>query len=138
MGINNDMAQIVQSHLGYNDEEMKLFCENPRTVDIASKIPKLMGMKFVFTVTKSGGCNAQHKIGDKIYFDGTGCLISESSPKRICAFAIGTMSQLIWTAQELVYADADPNNMRLNRVGCLDVGVDCGGLGNVVFEFAAE
>ncbi len=138
MEISNDMWKIVKDHLGYNDEEMKLFQENPKTAGLVSKIPKLMSMKFIFEISKSHGCNAQHKVGDKLYFDGLGCLIPELSPKRICAFAISAVSQLIWTAQELVYADVDPNDMRLNRVGCLDVGVTCGGLGNVVFEFTAE
>ena len=138
MEISNDMWEIVKAHLGYNDEEMKLFQDNPKTEGLVSKIPKLMNMKFIFEVARSHGCNAQHKVGDKIYFDGLGCLIPELSPKRICAFAISVASQLIWTAQELVYADVNPNSMRLNKVGCLDVGVKCGGLGNVVFEFTAE
>lgn len=138
MEISNDMWEIVKAHLGYNDEEMKLFKENPKTAGLVSKIPSLMNMKFIFEISKSHGCNAQHKAGDKLYFDGLGCLIPELSPKRVCAFAVSAVSQLIWTAQELVYADVDPNNMRLNKVGCLDVGVKCGGLGNVVFEFTAE
>jgi uncharacterized repeat protein (TIGR04076 family) len=138
MEISNEMWKIVQSHLGYNDEEMELFKKNPKTGGIVSKIPKLMNMDFVFEVVQSHGCGSQHKVGDKIYFDGLGCLIPELSPKRICAFAVSSMSQLIWTAQELVYAGVDPNQMRLNKVCCIDVGVKCGGLGNVVFAFNAE
>lgn len=136
--ISTEMWQLVQAHLGYNDEEMTLFQNNPKTAGIVSKLPKLMNMKFVFEVAQSHGCSSQHKVGDKFYFDGLGCLMPELSPKRICAFAVSSMSQLIWTAQELVYADVDPNRMHLNKVCCIDVGVKCGGLGNVVFEFKAE
>ncbi len=136
--MNEQLWEIVQAQLGYNDEEMALFRNNPKTEGIVSKIPRLMNMKFVFEVARSHGCGAQHKKGDKLYFDGFGCLIPERSPKRICAFAVNSISQLIWTAQELVYADVDPNTMRLNKVCCIDVGVKCGGLGNVVFEFNAE
>ena len=32
----------------------------------------------------------------------------------------------------------DPNEMRLNRVGCFDVGVHCGGWGHVVLEVKIE
>lgn len=138
MEVGNEMWEIVKAHMGYNDEEMALFKKNPKTEGIVSKLPTLMNMKFVFEVAQSNGCGAQHKAGDKLCFDGFGCLIPELSPKRICAFAISSMSQLIWTAQELVYADVDPNKMRLNKVCCIDVGVKCGGLGNVVFEFTSE
>jgi len=138
MNISNEMWTIVQTHLGYNAEEMTLFKNNPKTEGIVSKLPKLMDMKFVFEVVQSHGCGSQHKVGDKFYFDGLGCLISELSPGRICAFAVSSMSQIIWTAQELVYADVDPDRMHLNKVCCIDVGVKCGGLGNVVFEFKAE
>ena len=133
-----DMLKIVQAHQGYDDEEMVSFQENPRTKGIVSKLPDLLSTRFTMEVIKSHGCGAQHKVGDKIYFDGFGCLTQNPSEQRICAFAISAVSQLIWTAQELIYADVDPNNMRLNRVGCLDVGVKCGGLGNVIFEFKAE
>lgn len=136
--MNEQLWEIVQAQLGYNDEEMALFRKNPKTTGIVSKLPKLMTMKFVSTVVQSHGCAAQHRAGDKLYFDGFGCLIPELSPRRICAFAISSIAQLIWTAQELVYADVDPNEMRLNKVCCIDVGVKCGGLGNVVFEFKAE
>ena len=138
MKISNEMWKIVQVHLGYNDEEMEFIQKNPKTEGIVSKIPKLMNMNFVFEVVQSHGCGSQHKVADKIYFDGLGCLVPELSPKRICAFAVSSISQLIWTAQELVYADVDPNTMRLNKVCCIDVGVKCGGLGNAVFEFKAE
>lgn len=138
MEISKEMWGIIQAHLGYNDEEMALFQGNPKTMGIVSKIPKLMNMNFVFEVVQSHGCGAHHKVGDKVYFDGLGCLVQEQGRNRICAFAVSSMSQLIWTAQELVYAGVDPNRMCLNRVCCIDVGVKCGGLGNVVFEFAAE
>jgi uncharacterized repeat protein (TIGR04076 family) len=138
MTISNDMWKLVQAHLGYNDEEMELFKKNPKSEVIVSKVPKLMNLNFIFEVVQAHGCVSQHKVGDKIYFDGLASLIPEASPNRICAYAISSMSQLIWTAQELVYAGVDPNNMCYDRVCCIDVGVRCGGVGNVAFSFKAE
>ncbi len=136
--VSEAMWNLLQKQLEYNDEEMKLFRENSRNESAISKIPLLMNMKFIFEVVNSHGCGCKHKKGDKIYFDGIGQLIPELSPKRICAFSISAVSQLIFTAQELVYAGVDPNEMRLNRVGCYDVGINCGGWGNVVLEISVE
>ncbi len=136
--MNDQLWEMVKAQLGYDDEEMAQFRNNPKTAGIVAKLPLLMQTKFVCEVIKSGGCGAQHRVGDKLYFDGFGCLIPEMNPKRTCAFAISSISQLIWTAQELVYAGVDPNEMHLNKVCCIDVGVKCGGIGNVVFAFKAE
>lgn len=136
--VSEAMWNALQKQLGYNDDEMKLFRNNPRNESIILKLPVLLNMKFIFEVMESHGCGCNHKKGDKIYFDGAGQLISELSPKRICAFSVAAVSQLIFTAQELVYAGVNPNEMRLNKVGCYDVGVNCGGWGNIVLGFRAE
>ena len=78
------------------------------------------------------------KKGDKFYFDGSGNLITKLNPKRICVYALSTVAPLIFTANELFYAGADPNEMRFNRTGCFDVGVRCGGWGRVVMEVRLE
>jgi uncharacterized repeat protein (TIGR04076 family) len=136
--VSDAMWNLIQQQLCYSDDEIKLFRGNPRNESMVIKIPALLNMKFIFEVMESHGCGCNHKKGDKIYFDGLGQLIPELSPARICAFSISAASQLIFTAQELVYAGVNPNDMRLNRVGCYDVGVHCGGWGNIVLEFRAE
>ena len=44
-------AGFIKKHLGYTDEEMKVWLDNP-----------------------SHGCNSLHKIGQEFYFDGPGNL----------------------------------------------------------------
>jgi hypothetical protein len=44
----------------------------------------------------------------------------------------------VYAGNELFYAGADPNRMLFKRVGCHDVGVRCGGWGNIVMEFSME
>jgi hypothetical protein len=53
-------------------------------------------------------------------------------------YALSTVAPLIFTANELFYAGADPNKMLFNRAGCFDVGVQCGGWGNIVLEVRVE
>jgi len=130
--------KMFQRHLGYNDEEMKKFRENPRNEDVLSKSPALMNKTIVLKVVESHGCNSQHKVGDTFYFDGAGNLLTKLCPQRICIYALNSMTGLIFASNELFYAGIDPNEMRFRRTGCFDVGVQCGGWGHIVMELSVE
>jgi len=130
--------KIMKERLGYDKEEMKIFRENPRNEDILSKAPSLMDKTIVIEVVDSHGCNSEHKVGDKFYFDGAGNLLTKLCPKKVCIYALNAVTGLIFTSNELFYAGVDPNEMRFKRAGCFDVGVRCGGWGRVVFEISVE
>ena len=130
--------EIIQKRLGYNDEEMKIFRANPRNEDILSKVPELMNKTIAVEVVASQGCNSQHKVGDKFYFDSAGNLLTALCPKRICVYALTAIMPQIFTATEFLYAGADPNEMRFKRAACFDVGVACGGWGRIVVELRVE
>jgi len=136
--MDDNTRKFIQTHLGYEDEEMEMFLSNPKNVEILSKAPALMQKTIVAEVVASHGCNSQHQIGDKFYFDGAGNLITKLNPKRICIHALSALSGPIYVANELFYAGVDPNEMRLNRVGCFDVGVRCGGWGHIAMELKVE
>jgi uncharacterized repeat protein (TIGR04076 family) len=138
MKVTEEMWKYFQDHLGYTDEEMKIFRENPRNVDVVSQGLAIMDKTIVFEVIESHGCHSGHKVGDKFYFDGVGNLLTKLSPKRICYFALNVMAPGIFAANELFYAGVDPNEMRFNRASCFDVGVRCGGWGQIVMEIRVE
>jgi uncharacterized repeat protein (TIGR04076 family) len=128
--------KIMKKHLGYSDAEMQLFRDNPRNADILSKVPSLMGKTIVVEVVDSHGCNSQHKVGDRFYFDGAGNLLTKLCPKKTCIYALSAATSLIFTSNELLYAGVDPNEMWFKRAGCFDVGIQCGGWGRVVLEIS--
>ena len=130
--------EIIQKRLGYNDEEMKKFRENPRNEDILSKVPGLVSKTIIAEVIDSHGCNTQHKVGDKFHFDSAGNLLTALGPKRICVYALNAILPQIFTATEFLYAGIDPNEMRFKRAACYDVGVECGGWGRIVVELRVE
>lgn len=132
--MSKEILDNIQSHLGYTDEEMKLFMEDPNNIELLKRAPKLMNKTIVLEVVESHGCNSQHKVGDKFYFDGFGNLLTKLCPSRICLSALGAAKNLVIAADALMYADQDPNEMLLKRVGCPDVGLKCGGWGNIVME----
>jgi len=138
MKINEDVWKFYQKHLGYNDDEMNKFRQNPRNEDVISKAPALMNKTIVIEVVDSHGCNSQHKVGDKFYFDGAGNLLTKLCPNRICFGALTAAGPLIYVSSELFYAGVDPNETRFKRVGCFDVGIQCGGWGHIVMELKVE
>ncbi|OGQ26105.1 MAG: hypothetical protein A3I75_07325 [Deltaproteobacteria bacterium RIFCSPLOWO2_02_FULL_50_16] len=138
MKISEEVRKKLQGHFGYTDEEMTLFLNHPRNLEVLSKAPDLMNKTIVFEVVESHGCNSQHKVGDKFYFDGAGNLLTKLCPKKICTYALHTMTGPIFTSNELFYAGVDPNKMRFKRAGCFDVGVRCGGWGHIVMEISIK
>src|SRR4030042_4292241 len=136
--MDDNARKFIQTHHGYDDEELEIFLSNPKNVEIISKAPALMQKTIVAEVGASHGCNSRHQVGDKFYFDGAGNLITKLNPKRICIHALSALAGPIYVANELFYAGIDPNEMRLNRVGCFDVGVRCGGWGHFGFKGRLE
>jgi uncharacterized repeat protein (TIGR04076 family) len=134
MNINEEMKNNIKENFGYNDEELQTFLDNPRNVDVLSKSLKLLGKTIIAEVIESHGCNSQHKIGDKFYFDGAGNLLTKLCPKKICIYALSELDKLIHSVNELLYAGIDPNEMRFKQASCFDTGVKCGGWGNIVME----
>jgi len=139
MRIDEKVWETVQQHLGYNNEEMKQFRENPRNEDVLSKTAVMLNKTIVAEIIESHGCDSGHKVGDKIYFDGRGIsLLTKLGPSRICIFALHSIALAMPALAELLYAGINPNEMRFKRFGCPDVGVKCGGWGHIVMELSVE
>jgi uncharacterized repeat protein (TIGR04076 family) len=138
MKIDENAWKMFQQHLGYTDEEMAKFRADPRNAEVLLKAPELMNKTIVAEVVESHGCNSQHKVGDKFYIDGAGNLISKLCPNRMCLYAVSALKPAVFALNELFYAGVDPNEMRFNRTGCSDVGVECGGWGRIVMAIRAE
>jgi hypothetical protein len=64
--------KFMKKRLGYTREEMRIFRENPRNEDVLSKAPEFFNKTIIVEVVDSHGCNSQHAVGDKFYFDGAG------------------------------------------------------------------
>jgi uncharacterized repeat protein (TIGR04076 family) len=127
--MSKEALNTIKKNLGYTEEEMKIFMENKKNIEILKKAPNLINKTLVIEVIESHGCNGQHVVGDKFYFDGFGNLITKLSPKRICISALAAMDKLIFGANALMFADQNPNDMLFNKAGCSDVGLKCGGWG---------
>lgn len=126
--------QFIKIRLGYTDEEIKSFRNNPRNEEFPSKVINLMNKKIIAAVVESHGCISQHKVGDNFYFDGFGNLLTERCPERICIYALSAVAPQIFAVSEFLFADVDPNRMQFNRAACFDLGVRCRGVGKIAME----
>ncbi len=124
----------LKNMLEFTDEEMKVLMENPKNKQIISKAPDLMKKSIIVEVVKSHGCASRHTVGDKFYFTGDGNLLTKLCPSRICMPALNAAGGLVSRAVTLMWADQDPNKMLFNLAGCSDVGLECGGWGNIAME----
>ena len=131
--------RFMKKRLGYNNDQMETFRHNSRNETVLAGVPTLMNKTIVAEVVDAHGCNSQHQVGDKFYFDGAGNLLTQRGPKKICVHALSAISPLVFAANELVYAGVDPNQMCFKHAACTaDVGLACGGWGRVVVELHVQ
>ncbi len=138
MPIDERMWKITQRHLGYSDDELARFRENPRNEDVLSHGASLKGTRIILEVVESHGCNSNHKVGERFYFDAAGNLLTELCPKKVCGYSLNNAMMMVFTANEMLFAGIDPNKIRFKRSGCFDVGLECGGWGRVILELRVE
>ena len=124
--------------LGYTDTQWETWKTNPRNLKIVENAQQIQKYKIIAEVTNSYGCAAGHKVGDKIVFDGGGCLLCKESPEKICFGLLGPINGFVGAILDKLCLGEDPTRMAFNRVHCVDVGVDNGGWGEVVAEVKVE
>lgn len=138
MPIDERKLKIVQRHLGYNDDEIVKFKDDPRNIDVLASSASFMNKLIILEVVASHGCNSKHKVGDRFYFDALGNLLTERCPKKVCGYSLNAAMMMVFTANEMLFAGIDPNQIRFKRAGCFDVGFECGGWGRIVLELRVE
>ncbi len=134
----NETWGAVQKHFGYSDEELERFKSDPRNIEVILKAPEFKNTTIVAEVVQAHGCNSGHRVGDRFYLDGAGNLIAERCPAKMCIYAVSALQNAVFAMGELLLAGVAPNELRFNRTGCFDVGVQCGGWGRIVLEVRAE
>ncbi len=138
MPVDDRLWRITQRHLGYSDQEMAAFRQDPRNADVLTKGMALRDTRIILEVVASQGCNSRHKVGDRFHFDAFGNLLTELGPKKICGYSLNAALMLVFTANEMLLAGVAPNTIRFKRAGCFDVGLACGGWGRIVLELRVE
>jgi len=126
---------LVQQRVGYTDDEMKLFKKHPYSHKMlrTSVINNVLRTNVIFEVVESHNCNVEHKVGDKFYFNAEGYMITKKCPEKICPALMPFMSRMIWLIQERLFEGLDPQPL-FPMGHCDDVGIRCGGMGQVLLK----
>ena len=133
-----EIWKLFQKHMGYTDEEMKVFRSDPEKVKMVTQTPEFVKSRVVVEVIESHGCHAQHRVGDTFVMTAGGQLITEECPKRMCMFALGPVSAVLPAIYETLISKSDPNFERTHVVQCTDVGLDKGGWGKILMRVRVE
>lgn len=122
-----------QQEMGYSDEEMAIFRANPKAVRLLERVDRMAAWDIIAEVMEAPGC-ANHKPGDRIILSPLGLLRAHEGPELVCVHALPPLSVSVAVIQERLCSDLDPEPYMFDRVGCLDVGVRCGGWGQAFFK----
>ncbi|MDH7489110.1 MAG: hypothetical protein QHH80_06340 [Anaerolineae bacterium] len=129
--------EAFRQGMGYTPEELEAFRSHANNAYVVENAHLLDRWVIVAEVIDSHGCAAGHKVGDKLYFSPHGVLETEKGPARICVQAIPALASAVAVFQERIIAGLSPDPYLFRQVGCVDVGVACGGWGHVAFRLYA-
>lgn len=132
------LLKMIKRKMGYSNKELETFIEDPKNLELITKAKEYSQKEIVLTVVESKGCNSNHKTGDKFYFDFAGNILTEKCPSKICSYSLNSALMMIFSANEMIYAGIDPEQMKFKRSSCFDVGIECGGWGRIVLELSVE
>lgn len=118
--------------MGYSLDELETFRSHPNNEFVAQHAGRLDKWWIVAEVTESHGCAAGHEVGEKLFFSPHGLLETEKGPRRICLHAFPGLASAVAVMQERIISGLDPDLFR--HIGCIDVGVQCGGWGRIAFK----
>jgi uncharacterized repeat protein (TIGR04076 family) len=129
--------QIIKQTIGITDEDLERLA--PGMKKLLTDLPEKMKWKVIAEVTESKYCFAGLKPGDKLVFNFPLLNVSESTAAP-CAEAIAPLANQVRAMVDRVAEGGDPNESiyATQQVPCMDVGVEHGGLGRVMFKLHAE
>jgi len=134
---------LLKTVVGISDEDL---AEVPRNIEkIFSVIPQSMGYKTIAEVISSKYCFAQIKVGDKLVF--SPFLNVEESTCPLCPRALipvlisgqqGWERSMDLLSKNVEDIDEMNDSCFAGIAGCMDPGLDGGGLGHVNFKIYTE
>jgi uncharacterized repeat protein (TIGR04076 family) len=124
------------ARVGYTEAELAQFQSgDPRLRQMERLARAAARYSIAAEVVKARHCNSGYQQGDKFILDVNGNFITKLCPARLCVYAISQLTVPVALINERLGEGLDPNQFHfMHQMRCLDVGVDCGGYGEVRFE----
>lgn len=137
MDMKGMIKQAMQQAVGITDEDFEKYLSFPKNLAIAEGTPELLKYKVIAEVTEAKYCSAGLKPGQKYVFQALpAMLLVEESDAPPCARALAPLGERLSGIWDKILEGADVSEGEM--VGCLDPGLENGGLGHVTFRVYAE
>jgi hypothetical protein len=122
--------------VGYTEADLKQFqAGDPRLRQMERLGRAAARYSIQVEVVRARNCNSRYQEGDRLILDVDGNFITKFCPPRLCVYAISQLAVPVALINERLSEGLDPNQFHfMHQVRCLDVGVGCGGYGEVRFE----
>ncbi|MGA9755348.1 MAG: hypothetical protein WBV23_09405 [Desulfobaccales bacterium] len=121
--------------VGYTEADLKEFqAGDPRLRQMERLGRAAACYSIQAEVVRARHCNSGYQEGDKFILDVDGNFLTKFCPPRLCVYAISQLAVPVALINERLSEGLDPNQFHfMHSVRCLDVGVACGGYGEVMF-----
>jgi uncharacterized repeat protein (TIGR04076 family) len=137
-GLNAHERARMKALVGWTDEQidnlspkMLKFLRRPRSFGIEQ-------YKMIAEVVRSENCSFRLKKGDKFVFGSAGILLPDESTASLCLWAMAPLLPFNYMIYDRLCEELDPNGIFPDHVKCTDVGVACGGFGEVLFKVSCQ
>ena len=132
----NKALKRFGDRVGYTEADLKQFqAGDPRLRQMERLARAAARYSIAAEVVQARNCNSGYQAGDKFILDVNGNFITKLCPARLCVYAISQLAVPVAIINERLGEGLDPNLFHfMHQVRCLDVGVECGGYGEVMLE----
>ncbi|MBW1921106.1 MAG: hypothetical protein JRI84_10460 [Deltaproteobacteria bacterium] len=132
-----DLQEKVKGIWGWTDEQVK--CLSPKNQRLIEKGEEFRKWRLIAEVLEARNCIAGLKKGHKYVFHGSGFLLPEESTcPRICLWAVAAFVPFSFMLYDRIGQGENPSEFWIERIRCLDVGVERGGYGEALFRLYCE
>ncbi len=131
-----DMLKRYADRVGYDAADLAYLMPGDPRVRQLDKLAKAAPLySIVAEVVEAKHCNTGYQPGDKFVLDVDGNFISKLCPKRICVYLGAQLQIPVALINERLSEELEPNAFHfMRRLNCPDVGVNCGGYGQVTLQ----
>jgi uncharacterized repeat protein (TIGR04076 family) len=132
----NKALKRFGERVGYTEADLKRFQAGDPRVRHMEKLGRVAARySIAVEVVRAQNCNSGYQEGDTFILDVDGNFITKFCPPKLCVYALSQLAVPVALINERLSEGLDPNQFHfMHQVRCLDVGVACGGYGEVRFE----
>lgn len=119
--------------VGYTEAEITQFQSDDPRVRLMERLGRAAARYSIAAeVVQARHCNSGYQVGDTFYLDVDGNFLTKFCPPRLCVYLMSQLVVPVALINERLSEGLDPNQFHfMHEVRCLDVGVECGGYGEV-------